>query len=194
MLACVDAGNVKKAETPISPIPTAPETAANIFENRVMCASLSTGRVPSGVIGTRSKTAGQRCALVHAAWFSALRFVFEGPLQRGQPHDGSWLGRRTSPTAILCTCCRLMPTRRAMVCLESPKASGYGVTGSRLTEVPGPPEEARESPSLSSLRLLARPIPRHDLDACARACPVSLPSFAASHHPLRAQLSGTSPV
>ena len=43
MLACVDAGNVKKAETPTSPIPTAPETAANIFVKRVMCASLSTG-------------------------------------------------------------------------------------------------------------------------------------------------------
>src|SRR5215207_4686183 len=66
MLACVDAGNVKKAETPTSPIPTAPETAANIFVKRVMCASLSTGRVPSGVIGTRSQPAEQRCALVHA--------------------------------------------------------------------------------------------------------------------------------
>src|SRR5215211_6960511 len=74
MLACVDAGNVKKAETPISPIPTAPETAANIFEKRVMCASLSTGRVPSGVIGTRSQPAEQRCALVHAAGFSAFTF------------------------------------------------------------------------------------------------------------------------
>src|SRR3954451_1658489 len=29
-----------------------------------MCASLSTGRVPSGVIGTRSQPAEQRCALV----------------------------------------------------------------------------------------------------------------------------------
>src|SRR5829696_7549516 len=106
MLACVDAGNVKKAETPTSPIPTAPETAANIFVKRVMCASLSTGRVPSGVIVTRSQPAEQRCALVHAAWFSAFTFR---------------------------------------------------VTGSRLTEVRGPPEEARESPSLSSLRLLARP-------------------------------------
>src|SRR5215211_2036019 len=70
MLACVDAGDVKKAETPTSPIATAPETAANIFVKRVMCASLSTGARRCEC--TRSKTAGQRCALVHAAWFSAF--------------------------------------------------------------------------------------------------------------------------
>jgi len=46
VLACVDAGDVKKAETPTSPIATAPETAANIFVKRVMCASLSTGVPP----------------------------------------------------------------------------------------------------------------------------------------------------
>src|SRR3954447_22757982 len=84
MLACVDAGNVKKAETPISPIPTAPETAANIFEKRVMCASLSTGRVPSGVIGTRSQPAEQRCALVHAAGFSAFTFRRERAPEPGK--------------------------------------------------------------------------------------------------------------
>jgi hypothetical protein len=82
MLACVDAGNVKKAETPTSPIPTAPEAAANIFEKRVMCASLSTGRVPSGVIGTRSQPAGQRCAPAHAGWFSAFTLRLERALQR----------------------------------------------------------------------------------------------------------------
>ena len=79
MLACVDAGDVKKAETPTSPIATAPETAANIFVKRVMCASLSTGARRCEC--TRSQTAGQRCALVHAAWFSAFTLRLERPLQ-----------------------------------------------------------------------------------------------------------------
>src|SRR5215213_2833117 len=75
MLACVDAGNVKKAETPTSPIPTAPETAANIFVKRVMCASLSTGARRCEC--TKSKTAGQRCALVHAHSIRPLRARLE---------------------------------------------------------------------------------------------------------------------
>jgi hypothetical protein len=55
-------------------------------------------------------------------------------------------------------------------------ARPFGCGASRLTE------EGRGSPSLGSQRLLRRPIPRHGLYACARSCPVSLPSFAASHH------------
>jgi hypothetical protein len=45
VLACVDAGDIKKAETPT--IATTPEIAANIFVKRVICASLSTGVVPA---------------------------------------------------------------------------------------------------------------------------------------------------
>ena len=47
MLALVGAGDATTQDSPITVAIAKPETA-NIFENRVMCASLSTG-VPSGV-------------------------------------------------------------------------------------------------------------------------------------------------